>query len=408
MTGLYPPAHGVRDNGNYALGPRRGDAGRAARARPATGPAPSCRPLVLAGATASTRDSTTYDDDLWSEDEPKLFMIRDRPGGADRRTGRSRGSTDWRGARRGGQPFFLWMHLFDPHQPYDVRAARSRRARPDPLRRGDRAGRPRRGPGDRLARGSAGVLDDTLVDPHRRPRREPRRARRADARHLHLRRDHPRARSSGVCRGLLPRGHDLPRAGAPRRHRADGPRARSGCPAARPDAGGRPAVRPPGPDGCRRRPRRSTRSRGSPRWASAWRRSPGSAHGGWKWIRAPRPELYDLRATRGELDEPLSRRRPPTRARSTRELDARPRRQRAPRAGRRRRGRSTPRPRRCCGPSATSRRRSSAPRWAGMDPKDGMAIYASIQDARQLAQSGQWDRVQALLARGPRDRRPRT
>jgi Tfp pilus assembly protein PilF len=32
-----------------------------------------------------------------------------------------------------------------------------------------------------------------------------------------------------------------------------------------------------------------------------------------------------------------------------------------------------------------------------MDPKDGMALYAKLQEARQLAQTGQWERSRALL-----------
>jgi Tfp pilus assembly protein PilF len=34
---------------------------------------------------------------------------------------------------------------------------------------------------------------------------------------------------------------------------------------------------------------------------------------------------------------------------------------------------------------------------AGMDPKDGIALYATLQEARQLAQMEQWDRARALL-----------
>ncbi len=62
----------------------------------------------------------SYDDDLWSEDEPKLFMIRDRP---------ARKTTDrflaWLGehqARDAKRPFFAWIHYFDPHQPYEPEA----------------------------------------------------------------------------------------------------------------------------------------------------------------------------------------------------------------------------------------------------------------------------------------------
>ena len=57
----------------------------------------------------------TYDDDLWAEDDPKLFMIRERqaPKTADR-------FLQWFGEwnRSRAKPFFTWIHFFDPHQPY--------------------------------------------------------------------------------------------------------------------------------------------------------------------------------------------------------------------------------------------------------------------------------------------------
>src|SRR5262249_60687949 len=34
----------------------------------------------------------------------------------------------------------------------------------------------------------------------------------------------------------------------------------------------------------------------------------------------------------------------------------------------------------------------------GMDPKEGMALYAKLQEARQRAQAGEWDRTKELLA----------
>src|SRR5262249_18033423 len=78
MTGLYPPAHGVRDNGNYALGPEAGTlAERLGALGYRTGAFVSA--AVLARRYGLDQGFTTYDDDLWSEDEPELFMIRDRP-----------------------------------------------------------------------------------------------------------------------------------------------------------------------------------------------------------------------------------------------------------------------------------------------------------------------------------------
>jgi choline-sulfatase len=114
MTGLYPPAHGVRDNGNYTLGPEAVTlAERLASAGYRTGAFVSA--AVLTRRYGLDQGFDTYDDDLWSEDEPPLFMIRERP--APRTTDRVLAWLDgWKQGAR--QPFFLWVHFFDPHQPY--------------------------------------------------------------------------------------------------------------------------------------------------------------------------------------------------------------------------------------------------------------------------------------------------
>jgi choline-sulfatase len=118
MTGLYPPAHGVRDNGNYALGPEAVTlAERLGTAGYRTGAFVSA--AVLARRYGLDQGFDTYDDDLWSEDEPPLFMIRERP--APRTTDRALAWLDgWKQGSR--QPFFLWVHFFDPHQPYNLRS----------------------------------------------------------------------------------------------------------------------------------------------------------------------------------------------------------------------------------------------------------------------------------------------
>src|SRR4029453_5842853 len=118
MTGLYPPAHGVRDNGNYALGP---DAVPLPRGLAAAGYGPGAflSAAVLPRRYGLDQGFETYDDDLWSEDEPELFMIRERP--AARTAERALAWLDaWRARER--RPFFLWVHFFDPHQPYDVKS----------------------------------------------------------------------------------------------------------------------------------------------------------------------------------------------------------------------------------------------------------------------------------------------
>jgi arylsulfatase A-like enzyme/Flp pilus assembly protein TadD len=114
FTGLFPPAHGVRDNGAYALGEdavtlaeRLRDAGYTTHAFVSA--------LVLNRRYNLNQGFETYDDDLWAEDDPKLFMIRERraPKTADLFLA---WLNTWKAKKT--KPFFTWIHFFDPHQPY--------------------------------------------------------------------------------------------------------------------------------------------------------------------------------------------------------------------------------------------------------------------------------------------------
>ena len=115
LTGLLPPAHGVRDNGAYALS----DSAVTLAERFKEAGYETCAfvsALVLSKLYNLTQGFDLYDDDLWEEDEPEMFMIRDRPGPktASRFTAWLDG---WRA--RGKGPFFAWVHMFDPHQPFN-------------------------------------------------------------------------------------------------------------------------------------------------------------------------------------------------------------------------------------------------------------------------------------------------
>src|SRR6266850_2351547 len=159
MTGLYPPAHGVRDNGNYALGPEAVTlAERLQTAGYRTGAFVSA--AVLTRRYGLDQGFEVYDDDLWSEDEPELFMIRERP--ASRTADRALAWLDdwWKNGRR--QPFFIWVHFFDPHQPYKQRSIDL--AALAPTLYDAEIAEADRGVGrliDRLR--EQGVLDDTLI-----------------------------------------------------------------------------------------------------------------------------------------------------------------------------------------------------------------------------------------------------
>ena len=111
MTGLYPPRHTVRGNGPAAL-PREAVtvAERARSAGFQTAGFVACLALDRAYGIAQGFDT-------WSQPRPttnrQVGQITDRPGGdvvAE--------AVRWLRGRDRGRPFFLWVHLFDPHAPY--------------------------------------------------------------------------------------------------------------------------------------------------------------------------------------------------------------------------------------------------------------------------------------------------
>ena len=119
LTGLLPPAHGVRDNGAYALSDK---AVTLAERLKGAGydTAAFVSALVLNRRYNLTQGFDVYDDDLWAEDDPKLFMIRDRP--APKTAERVANWLEVWHEKAERKPFFLWVHFFDPHQPYESRA----------------------------------------------------------------------------------------------------------------------------------------------------------------------------------------------------------------------------------------------------------------------------------------------
>lgn len=124
MTGLLPPAHGVRDNGTYVL-----DAAATTLAEVLADAgydtAGFVSAVVLAQRYGIAQGFAHYDDELWSEADPKLFMIRERR--AERTVERALHWLDQREARQDRRPFLAWVHLFDPHQPYHAPLVHSTR-----------------------------------------------------------------------------------------------------------------------------------------------------------------------------------------------------------------------------------------------------------------------------------------
>ena len=115
MTGLYPPAHGVRDNGNYALSDEAVTLAERLKERGfATHAIVSA--LVLNRKYNLDQGFDAYDDDLYAEDDPPMFMIPDRP--AARTAERAVAWLDAHYAQPAPQPFFLWILLLRLHRVF--------------------------------------------------------------------------------------------------------------------------------------------------------------------------------------------------------------------------------------------------------------------------------------------------
>lgn len=121
LTGLYPPHHGVHDNGTFRLPDSRVTLAEHLR-QAGYATAAFVSAFVLDRRYGTAQGFDTYDDSMGSP-----AQALDHAGAAWRSTPQRRGdatieSADaWLAAHRasGGKPFFLWVHLFDPHAPYD-------------------------------------------------------------------------------------------------------------------------------------------------------------------------------------------------------------------------------------------------------------------------------------------------
>src|SRR6059058_5546944 len=103
LTGLYPAAHGVHENGRYYSGRLPMLAERLKEAGYATGAFVSA--FALARRFGLARGFDVYDDDFGPEREQ-------RP--ANETTDRA---LAWL-AQPSSQPRFAWVHYYDPHYPY--------------------------------------------------------------------------------------------------------------------------------------------------------------------------------------------------------------------------------------------------------------------------------------------------
>jgi choline-sulfatase len=112
MTGLDPPAHGVRDNGTSALPSDLPTLASVLAARGyATAAFVSSR--VLDRRFGLARGFGVYDDDAVAEEVGgQGYPERDAAAVTE-------AALAWAARAAPGRPFFLWIHYYDPHAPYE-------------------------------------------------------------------------------------------------------------------------------------------------------------------------------------------------------------------------------------------------------------------------------------------------
>ena len=106
LTGLHPAHHGIRTNDGFRLTPTVPTLAESLKAS-GYGTAAFIGGYPLRGSSGLSRGFDRYDDE---------FL--DAPGVTERSAGAvTQSATAWIEANR-SQPFFVWIHLFDPHSPY--------------------------------------------------------------------------------------------------------------------------------------------------------------------------------------------------------------------------------------------------------------------------------------------------
>jgi len=112
FTGLLPPQNGVRDNLGYALGPQPATLAAFLKAHGyATGGAVSS--IILSHATGVSRGFDFWEDNV-EPTRASQSISRVQRGGGDTEALLA----DWVSGKAAG-PFFAFLHLFEPHTPYE-------------------------------------------------------------------------------------------------------------------------------------------------------------------------------------------------------------------------------------------------------------------------------------------------
>jgi arylsulfatase A-like enzyme/Flp pilus assembly protein TadD len=112
LTGLYPPQHGVRNNGTHYLPDEVTTLAERLRAR-GLRTAAFVSAAVLERRYGLHQGFEVYDDDLSAGRERHPRMVPDRPGEAT-----VAAASNWLNGLQSNENFFLWVHFYDPHALY--------------------------------------------------------------------------------------------------------------------------------------------------------------------------------------------------------------------------------------------------------------------------------------------------
>jgi arylsulfatase A-like enzyme/tetratricopeptide (TPR) repeat protein len=158
LTGLEPPAHGVRGNGVFRVPDGAQTLAESLKAEGYQTQA-FVSADVLHRRFKLNQGFDGYDDDLSSEAQGSRAQMQERSG--ERTMDRVLRWLAGRTSSAAPSPFFLWVHLFDPHAPYEPPEADAKRA-PTPYD-GEIASVDRQIGRLVDALKEDGVLDDTIV-----------------------------------------------------------------------------------------------------------------------------------------------------------------------------------------------------------------------------------------------------
>ena len=119
LTGLYPFAHGVRNNGNFYMADRFDTLATILKER-GYRTAAFVSAFILDRRYGLARGFDTYDDRMEGQSAQILALEAERRG--DRTVLALSAWLGQHAAAGASSPFFAWLHLYDPHEPYHAPA----------------------------------------------------------------------------------------------------------------------------------------------------------------------------------------------------------------------------------------------------------------------------------------------